>query len=189
MHTQKKSRAKKTQIAVRYVTLESLKIYDKNPRTITEEELEEIAKSIKKFNFIEPMIVRRKDKMIIAGHQRLQVAKILKIKKVPVVFVDCSDTDAKILNIALNKLGGHFDDELLLDVLQEIKLEGGEIELTGFDQHEIAVIESSISDRDNEPIVLSDMYQVLVECSDEDQQRKLFDHLKRKGYKCKVLTL
>ena len=141
---QAKGKVSSDQIKVVYVEPGKLKPYEKNPRKITEQELDEIAHSIEKFRFIEPMIVRQSDMLIIHGHQRLQAAVILKLKKVPVVFIECDDTEAKILNIALNKLGGRFDNTVLLDVLQEIQLEGGDVELTGFDEQEISVIESEL---------------------------------------------
>jgi ParB-like chromosome segregation protein Spo0J len=47
--------------------------------------------------------------MVIGGHQRLEAAKALGLSKVPVVFVDIDEHQAKVLNIALNKIHGDWD--------------------------------------------------------------------------------
>jgi len=64
------------------------------------EDLEKLKKSIKKFGFIEPMIVN-KDYTLIGGHQRLKALKELGYEEVEVVKLDLNKQDEKKLNLRL----------------------------------------------------------------------------------------
>jgi hypothetical protein len=87
-----------------------------NPRKLSEDEFQQIADSIKRFGFVDPIIVNsnkeRKD-IIVGGHQRLKVARHLEIKKVPTIEIDLTLEKEKELNIRLNKSGGSWDNDLL----------------------------------------------------------------------------
>ena len=76
--------------------------------------------------------------MIIGGHQRYEAAKLLKYKTVPVVQLDISENDAKVLNIALNKISGEWEEDKLTSLLAELKdMDDVDELLTGFDKDEI----------------------------------------------------
>ena len=98
-----------------------------NPRKITDKELSGLTESIKKFGFIDPVIVNIRDgkNILVGGHQRLRVAEILKMETIPVVEVDLSVSEEKALNVALNSptLSGKYDEEILSGLLDEIKVE------------------------------------------------------------------
>ena len=98
-----------------------------NPRKITDKELSGLTESIKKFGFIDPVImnIRGGKNILVGGHQRLRVAEILKIKEIPVVEVDLSVSEEKALNVALNSptLSGKYDEEILSGLLDEIKID------------------------------------------------------------------
>ena len=91
-----------------------------NPRRISDQELEALTRSIREFGLVDPIIARREDKTVIGGHQRLLAARRLGYKTVPVVFVDLSLEQARLLNIALNKISGSFDQELLARLLSDL---------------------------------------------------------------------
>jgi ParB/RepB/Spo0J family partition protein len=61
-----------------------------NPRRISDAELEALARSIREFGFVEPVLARCEDRTVIGGHQRLLAARRLGLKTVPVVLVDLS---------------------------------------------------------------------------------------------------
>ena len=92
-----------------------------NPRRISDEELESLTRSIREFGLIDPIIARREDKVVIGGHQRLIAARKLGLKQVPVVLVDISEEQAHVLNLALNRISGTWDQELLARLLAELK--------------------------------------------------------------------
>ena len=100
-------------IQVEQVSIGYLRPDPANPRRISDQELEALTRSIREFGLVDPIIARREDKTVIGGHQRLLAARRLGYKKVPVVFVDLSQEQARLLNIALNKISGSFDQELL----------------------------------------------------------------------------
>lgn len=59
-----------------------------NPRRITKGQQNELCESIRKFGLVVPILVNRKDNVIIAGHQRTKAARIVGIKTVPVQYVE-----------------------------------------------------------------------------------------------------
>lgn len=103
-----------------------------NPRVISESQMAKLVKSIDHFGFVEPVIVN-KDYTIIGGHQRIKAFEILGRDSVPCVFVDLDKQNEKALNIALNKMGGEFDVDMLQSLLGELNLSGLDMDLTGFD--------------------------------------------------------
>lgn len=94
-----------------------------NPRTIDDRQLTGLKESIKKFGFIDPVIVNKKNNVIVGGHQRCKVAEMLSMDKVPVSWVDLSLSEEKALNVALNShtISGDYDKDILPDLLKEIK--------------------------------------------------------------------
>ena len=120
------------------VDIDSLKPASYNPRNIDAEEMESLKRSLKQFGFVDPAIIRKKDNMIIGGHQRIQAAKELGWETAPVIIMDVSANDAKLLNVALNKISGDWDDVKLANLLKELKYDKSVDELlTGFSEEEL----------------------------------------------------
>ena len=89
-----------------------------NPRKITEKQKQDIKASLKRFGFVDPVLVnqnKERKNIIIGGHQRTLCAIEMGIEKVPVHFLDLTLEREKELNVRLNKSGGDFD----FDMLQE----------------------------------------------------------------------
>ena len=82
-----------------------------------------MVESIRKFGFVDPVIVNKRNMHICGGHMRVRAAENLGMKQVPVVFVDLDDTEEKALNITLNShtVAGKFDTDVLADLLNEIR--------------------------------------------------------------------
>lgn len=117
------------------VNIEKLKPYKRNARTHSAEQIEKIAKSIKEFGFINPVLIDG-DFGIIAGHGRIEGAKKLGMTEVPCLFIeDLSETQKRAYIIADNKLAedAGWDDELLKFELGELADLDFDISLTGFD--------------------------------------------------------
>ncbi len=130
--------AKTNNLQVEHVPLDQLRPDPTNPRHIPQAELEALTRSISEFGLVDPIIARAEDKTVIGGHQRLLAARKLGLKTVPVIFLDISKEKARLLNVALNKIRGDFDHELLARLLADLS-ETPELDLTltGFDDKEI----------------------------------------------------
>jgi len=106
-----------------------------NPRQITEGELENLRNSIETFGLVEPIVIN-KDNTIIGGHQRVKALKSLGYKEAPCIIVELTKDKEKILNLALNKISGTWDENKLVSIIKDIsKLP--DIKKTGFSKEEI----------------------------------------------------
>ena len=76
--------------------------------------------------------------MVIGGHQRLLAARQLGLKTVPVIFVDLPPEQAHLLNLALNKISGSWDQELLARLLADLQdIQDVDLSLSGFSEEEL----------------------------------------------------
>jgi ParB/RepB/Spo0J family partition protein len=91
------------------VAIDDLRPDAANPRKISDAELEALTRSLHEFGFVQPVLARRDDRTIVGGHQRLLAARRLGYKTVPVVFLDLTLEQARLLNLSLNKISGKWD--------------------------------------------------------------------------------
>ena len=129
--------AVRDKLRIEYVAIGDLRPDPFNPRRISDEEMEALTRSIREFGLVDPLVVRKEDRSIIGGHQRLVAAKRLGFTEVPVVFVDLSEEQARLLNLALNRISGAWDEELLAQLFKELKLAEADLTLSGFCEDEI----------------------------------------------------
>jgi len=106
-----------------------------NPRQITEGELENLRNSIETFGLVEPIVIN-KDNTIIGGHQRVKALKSLGYKEAPCIIVELTKDKEKILNLALNKISGTWDENKLVSIIKDIS-DLPDIKKTGFSKEEI----------------------------------------------------
>lgn len=95
-------------------------------------EYEHLKRSIEEFTLVEPLIWNKRSGVLIGGHQRLKILLARGDKEVDVSVVDLDENKEKALNVALNKIQGDWNIDLLLPLLEDIKISGIDIELTGF---------------------------------------------------------
>lgn len=104
-------------INIKYVPIADLRSASYNPRKHDTTASTQLKESIKRFGMVDPLIVNsapNRKNIVIGGHFRLEIAKELKIERVPVVYVTISDVEReKELNIRLNKNQGEWDWNLL----------------------------------------------------------------------------
>jgi len=114
---------------VEYVPIEKLKFAEYNPRALTEKEFQDLAESLKRFGFVEPIVVNsapERMNIVIGGHQRIRVAEKIGIKEIPVVYVNIPDLKKEQeLNLRLNKNLGHWDYDLLANFDENLLLDVG----------------------------------------------------------------
>lgn len=123
---------------LKIVKIKDLKMAEYNPRKPIKKDSElyiSLRKSIETFGYILPIVIN-KDMTIIGGHQRVQVLKDLKIKECNAVVVELPKIKEKLLNLALNKITGHWDLQELKNILQSLEEAEIDLEITGFTQDE-----------------------------------------------------
>ena len=109
-----------TLLTVDQVPIDQLRPDPANPRRIPDEELDALGRSIRQFGFVQPVLVRREDGTVVGGHQRLVAARRLGLKAVPVTYLDISIEQARLLNLALNRISGSWDEQLLARLLADL---------------------------------------------------------------------
>ena len=125
-----------------YRAINTLTPYSNNSRTHTNKQIKQIADSIEEFGFTNPILVDENDG-VIAGHGRIEAAKMLNIEEVPTITLEnLSDEQKAAYVIADNKLAlnaGWDEDKLQLELLRLQELDF-DISLTGFDLKELEKI-------------------------------------------------
>jgi DNA modification methylase len=123
---------------IEMVLVDTLIPYAKNARTHSDEQVAQIAGSIKEFGFNNPVLID-KDNSVIAGHGRLMAARKLGYKEVPVVKLEhLTESQRKAYILADNRiaLNSGWDTSMLSIELQELK-DDIDLSLLGFDADEL----------------------------------------------------
>lgn len=112
-----------------------------------DKEYEKIKNSIQEFGYVEPIIVNY-DMTVIGGHQRLNVLKDLGYEEVQCVVVHIEDEHkVKALNIALNKITGAWNEQLLADLIVDLQSVDFNVDLTGFEAPEVEQLFSKVHNK------------------------------------------
>jgi len=121
--------------------------YARNSRTHSDDQVAQIAASIKEFGWTNPILVDTEG-VVIAGHGRLMAARKLGYTEVPTIELsDMTDTQRKAYVIADNRLAlnAGWDNEMLTVELNELLAEGYELDILGFDAKELdALLEPEV---------------------------------------------
>ncbi|ECB1778542.1 transcriptional regulator [Salmonella enterica subsp. enterica serovar Kibi] len=130
------------QILVIFKNISELNGYERNSRTHSPEQIEQIATSIQEYGWTNPVLIDEGN-VIIAGHGRCAAAELLALELVPTItLTGLTDQQKRAYRIADNKLplNAGWDDELLKLELSELIDEGFDISLTGFGPDEIGLL-------------------------------------------------
>lgn len=116
--------------------IEILNPYANNPRTHSNEQIEQLMASMREFGFTNPILADRDTKEVIAGHGRLLAARRLGLRQVPVIFLaHLNETKRRKLIIADNQLAlnAGWDMELLATELSALNELGENLDVLGFE--------------------------------------------------------
>lgn len=165
--------------------------YEKNPRK-NAAAVKYVKASIEKFGFKQPIIVDS-NRVIIAGHTRLEAAKSLGMAEVPcIVAYDLTDAQVKALRLADNKVAefSEWEMNLLGEELGELA-EISDIDMGdfGFDDNLDKFGDEEENGTEEKGVNLSETFQIIVECENEIEQQEIFEKLSVEGYKCRLSTL
>jgi DNA modification methylase len=131
----------------------SLRPYPGNARTHSPKQIRQIARSIERFGFNNPVLVDDDDQ-IIAGHGRVEAAKLLGLKTIPTVRLShLSEDDKRAYILADNRLAekAGYDNEMLAIELQHLADVGFDVSLIGFEPAEVDIIIEGIGDESEQP--------------------------------------
>ena len=108
-------------LTVEQVPIDLLRPDPSNPRRIGDEELDGLERSIRQCRLRPAGLGAREDGVVIGGHQRLVAARRLGLATVPATYLDLSIEQARVLNLALNKISGSWDEQLLARLLADLQ--------------------------------------------------------------------
>lgn len=173
------------------VPIDSLTPDPANVRRHPDNNLEAIKASLKRFGQQKPIVVDSAD-IIRAGNGTWAAAKALGWQRIWVIKTALSGGDAVAYAIADNRTAelAQWDSPALADQLAALD---SHLQLAaGFTPEEMAALTSDInkaSIEDESEIPLRQVFEVAVECRDEDDQREIYNRLTEEGRKCRVLTI
>jgi site-specific DNA-methyltransferase (adenine-specific) len=128
---------KKSEINIAEIDINKLKPYKSNPR-INDNAIVPVIKSIKKFGFRQPIVVD-KNMIVIVGHTRLEAAKRMGLKTVPVhIANDMTESNANAYRLADNKTNEFacWNESLLSDELNDLWKKNIDMSEFGFSEND-----------------------------------------------------
>jgi len=149
----------KRNLEIEYRPIDRLITYARNARTHSDEQIAQIAASIKEFGWTNPVLVDG-DNGIIAGHGRVMAARKLGLAEVPCIELShLTDAQKRMYILADNKLAENagWDNDILQVELSALHDEGFDLGLTGFSGDELSNL----------------MYEPQFDPGTEDDQGKL----------------
>ena len=173
--------------------IEALIPYARNSRTHSDEQIAQIAASMREWGWTNPVLVDE-DGGIIAGHGRVMAARKLGMTEVPVIVAaGWTEAQKRAYVIADNKLAlnAGWDFEVLEAEIRALEEEDFNLKLLGFNEKELeAIIDLEGADDvgdDDEPKDES-RNLLLIECVSERELETLFEELQGRGLKVKVMS-
>ena len=127
---------------IQNLPIETLRPYQGNARTHSKRQIRQIANSIQRFGFCNPVLIDNQ-RQIIAGHGRVAAARLLGVDQIPTVeLAHLSDAEKRAYILADNRLAekAGWDRETLAIELQALVDLDFEVELTGFETAEIDLV-------------------------------------------------
>ena len=179
------------------IAIDRLIPYARNSRTHSDEQVAQVAASIREFGFTNPVLIDGEGG-IIAGHGRVMAARKLGLADVPCIrLAHLTDAQKRAYIIADNKLAlnSGWDDETLALELADLRDDSFDLGLIGFSGKELddlLLIDGEApgpgESASDAGINYQEKFCILVDCTGEDDQRKKYDALTAAGYACRVLV-
>lgn len=167
-----------------YRNINELKKLPNNPRTIKDADFKKLCKSIKNnpdYFEARPIILsnRTGELIIIAGNQRYEAAKSLKLEKVPTFLIkDLTLEKENEIIIRDNISNGDWDFDIL---------KNGDWDLKKLDDWGLEIENKKVGD--DTDIKLYRLFQLTIDFNNEQEMKKTFDELKSLGYSCNILQI
>ena len=184
------------------VPIGELKLDPRNARTHSEENIAAIAGSLREFGQVKPIVVNRDTKQIEAGNGAYRAAERLGWSHLAVVWVKHDPAAARGFSVADNRTAelAAWDEEILAELLDEMKDDSpelfGDLLLDRFfddadaeEAEEEAGEEKAPEGARAEEQPVPEKWQVVVDCENEDDQKRFYEQMQQAGRKCRLLTM
>ena len=175
------------------IALELLRPALWNPNRADDETVAKIKKSIRQFGFIENLVARPHPSEeglyeVLSGNHRLKILAELKVAAVPVVVVELSDVQARLLAQTLNRTRGRDDPVVYRQMINELLGSIPISQITALlpeDTHSIAYL----LDQHSEPEVeVEPVWGAIIDCRDQADQDELLAQFEEEGRECRPLV-
>jgi ParB-like chromosome segregation protein Spo0J len=169
--------------------IDAIKPHPQNPR---QGDTGAIHQSIQTNGFYGTVIAQRSTGHILAGNHRWQAAQQAKAKTIPVTWIDVDDDHALRILLADNRTNdlATYNDAALTELLKSIQDDTGTLAGTGYDEKELDTLLQKLNQTetadDNSDQLIS-AYQIIVTCTNEQQQVNLLEQFAEQGYQCRAL--
>ena len=177
---------------IEMIPLVMLTRYTFNARMHSDEQVEQIAASMREFGFTNPLLVDRNNQ-VIAGHGRLSAAELVGLAEVPCIRLEnLSETQKRAYVLADNKLAENagWDTAILRLELIDLRDDGFDLGLTGFSEDELADLLKEVPGESDEKDEAEE-FRLTITSEDEAEimaLRTLFG-LKKKATKVSAQTV
>ncbi|MCW4046653.1 MAG: ParB/RepB/Spo0J family partition protein [Candidatus Bathyarchaeota archaeon] len=169
------------------VKISDLKFDQDNPNRMSRAQLDRLKASIKKWGDIVP-VVTNSELLVADGQQRVTAMRELGMTECSVIRLPVKDVDRRLLRQVLNKLRGKHNKELdsaeYLCIIEQGEKEDLKALLASVGEE----LPEDLDDREIS-FAVPETYEIIIECKDEADQKRIFEKLKLEGYKLRILTL
>lgn len=164
---------------IRVISIDQINAAAYNPRVDLQPgdpEYEKLKRSIESFGYVEPIVWNERTGNMVGGHQRYKIMVHEQgHTELAVSVVNLDDQQERLLNLALNKVSGRWDEKALAQLLEELQEAGADMDLSGFEAEEIEELIAALPDvPDIDPLVVEDDFdvnQALEDIEDPETRR------------------
>ena len=166
---------------VQQVSISKIKPYQNNAKIHGPEQIRKIADSIQEFGFLNPVLLDDENGLL-AGHGRVEAAKLLGMDTVPALYATgLSEAQKRAYIIAYNRLGelAQWDMGLISQELADLRDEGFDIDITGFDVDDILFTdETDLESKDKDELIrmITDITNEITTVIHEHKPVRSADH-------------
>lgn len=134
-------------------------------------------------------VIALPDGTVVAGNMRLRAVRELGWPTIATVYADLDPQRAKLWMLRDNNEYGDWGDSTLATLLSDLRDDGADLELTGFDTGHLNKLLKSLepTPEDTEPQLGQVTFSILVTCEDEEHQAALAGELEGQGLTIKML--
>lgn len=168
---------------IKLVDTASLIPNSKNPNYHSPEQLQMLSEIIKYQGFRSPIVVSNRSGFVVAGHGRLEAAKILGMLKVPVIYQDFENEAQEYAHVVADNAIAEWAQLNIEEIkIETLKLPEIQLPFLGLKKslNEETKIKENVDD--------VKQFIITVFCKNESEMQKLYVEFLEKGLECKLIT-